>query len=103
MEKMLTIRDVMEVIPLSKTSCVAIVNSIPHINTGGKLLVSRRELESWIRRHTVTGKKPPTPPKMETPEIVIQRRKKFQEEGLPEDGRIPYRKPRKGEGGTPYV
>lgn len=90
MERLMTVRDVMEVIPLGKTSCVTIVNSLPHINLGGKLMIEPRYIREWIARNTRTGnqKKPPAPPaKKPRPRKV---------EGLTEDGLIPYRKSRKG-------
>jgi hypothetical protein len=37
-DRLLTVKDAMEIIPLGKTKVTAIINSIPHINTGGKLL-----------------------------------------------------------------
>ena len=85
-DRLLTVKDAMQIIPLGKTKVTEIINSIPHINTGGKLLFARKDLESWITRNMVTGKKdkeaaPPPKP-----------RKKVKIEGMTEDGLIPYRK-----------
>lgn len=86
MERLWTVRDVMEVIPLGKTSCVAIVNSLPHINLGGKLMVEPRHIREWIRLHTQAGgEKTPPPPTAKKP-------RPRKAEGLTEDGLIPYRK-----------
>lgn len=88
MQKLLTVRDVMEIIPLGKTKIVEIVKSIPHINTGGKLLVEPQAIDRWIAANMVTGnKKAPVPAKPV--------RKQYIEMGLTEDGLIPYRR-RKG-------
>ena len=54
--ELLTVKAAMEIIPLGKTKVTAIINSLPHINTGGKLLFARRDLEAWITRNKVTGK-----------------------------------------------
>ncbi len=90
MERLWTVKDVMAVIPLSKTSCVAIINSLPHINLGRKLMVEPQHIRAWIALNTRTGnqKKPPTPPAKKP------RTRKI--EGLTEDGLIPYRKSKKG-------
>lgn len=85
MQKLLTVRDVMEIIPLGKTKVVEIVKSIPHIDTGGKLLVEPQAIDRWIAAHMVTGnKKAPAPAKPV--------RKQYLEMGLTEDGLIPYRR-----------
>lgn len=87
-DRLLTVKDAMEIIPLGKTKVTAIINSIPHINTGGKLLFTRRDLEAWIALNMVTGKKEAAPqPKP---------RKRPRIEGLTEDGLIPYRRTKKG-------
>ncbi len=90
MDRMLTVKDAMQIIPLGKTKVTEIINSIPHINTGGKLLCSRRDLELWITRNMVTGKG--------DKEIATapEPRKRVKVEGLTEDGLIPYRKTKKG-------
>lgn len=84
MERLLTVKDAMEIIPLGKTKVTQIVNSIPHINTGGKLLFTRKDLEAWIALNMVTGKKEAAPPP--------KPRKRPRIEGLTADGLIPYRK-----------
>lgn len=88
MERLLTVKDAMKIIPLGKTKVTQIVNTLPHINTGGKLLVSMGALEMWVRENMVNGKAekkaPPLP------------RKRVKIEGLTEDGLIPYRRTKKG-------
>jgi hypothetical protein len=86
MERLWTVRDVMEVIPLGKTRCVAIVNSLPHINTGKKLLIEPRYIRDWINRNTHCGAEKSTPP----PAARKPRQRRV--EGLTADGLIPYRK-----------
>lgn len=89
MERLLTVRDAMKIIPLGKTKVTEIINTLPHINTGGKLLVPMGALEMWVRENMVTSKgtekKAPPPP-----------RKRVKVEGLTEDGLIPYRRTKKG-------
>lgn len=87
-DRLMTVRDAMEIIPLGKTKVTAIINSIPHINTGGKLLFTRKDLEAWIALNMVTGK----PPK----ESPAPKRKRVKIDGLTEDGLIPYRRTKKG-------
>lgn len=83
-DRLLTVKDAMEIIPLGKTKVTEIVNSIPHINTGGKLLFARKDLEAWIMMNMTSGKKEAAPqPKP---------RKRIKLDGLTEDGLIPYRK-----------
>lgn len=92
MERLWTVRDVMEIIPLGKTRCVAIVNSLPHINLGGKLMVEPRHIREWISRNTqpgTSGTKTPPPPTTKKP-------RPRRVEGLTEDGMIPYRKSKRG-------
>lgn len=85
-DRLLTVKDAMQIIPLGKTKVTEIINSIPHINTGGKLLFARKDLESWITRNMVTGKQVKEAAPQPAP------RKKVKIEGLTEDGLIPYRK-----------
>jgi hypothetical protein len=84
-DRLLTVKDAMEIIPLGKTKVTQIINSIPHINTGGKLLFSRKDLEAWIAMNKVTGKQKETAP-------LPKPRKRPRIEGLTADGLIPYRK-----------
>lgn len=88
--ELLTVKAAMEIIPLGKTKVTAIINSLPHINTGGKLLVDRKELESWIRRNTVTGAQ--EKPK---PQPTPKQKRAWLDMGLTEEGLIPYRKTRR--------
>lgn len=83
-DRLLTVKDAMEIIPLGKTKVTAIINSIPHINTGGKLLFARRDLEAWIALNMVTGKTAKKAPAPKPKKVKIP--------GLTEDGLIPYRK-----------
>lgn len=84
-ERLWTVRDVMEVIPLGKTRCVDIVNSLPHINLGGKLMIEPRYIRDWITRNTHIGvqKAAPAP----APKKAVR----YKMDGLTEDGYIPYR------------
>lgn len=90
MERLWTIRDVMDVIPLGKTSCVAIVNSLPHVNLGGKLMIEPKHIRAWIERNTRIGKA------TEAPAPVKKKPRPRKVEGLTEDGLIPYRRSKKG-------
>lgn len=85
MERLWTVKDVMQVIPLGKTSCVAIVNSLPHINMGGKLMIEPHHIRAWIARNTQPGAG-------QKPEPVKKKPRPCKVEGLTEDGLIPYRK-----------
>lgn len=89
MERFWTVKDVMEVIPLGKTSCVAIINSLPHINLGGKLMVDPQYIREWIARNTKPGK-------TSSPAPVVKKPKPRRITGLPNDGLIPYRRSKKG-------
>lgn len=86
-DRLLTVKDAMEIIPLGKTKVTEIINSIPHI-PGGKLMVYERDLKAWIAQNMVTGKKETEPPP--------KPRKRVKVEGLTEDGLIPYRRTKKG-------
>lgn len=86
MERLWTVKDVMEVIPLGKTRCVAIVNSLPHINLGGKLMVEPKYIRDWIIRNTKAGTQ------KSTPDPAQKKPRPRKVEGLTEDGLIPYRK-----------
>lgn len=84
LERYWTVRDVMEVLPYGKTKIVAIINSLPHINDGKKLLVEPRQIHEWLLRNTKTAKKA----------AIAQARKKPRAQkipGLTPDGLIPYR------------
>ena len=89
MEKLMTVKDAMQIIPLGKTKVTQIINSIPHINTGGKLLVASSALERWIAQNMRPGKST-EPAQRPTP------RKRPKIDGLTADGLIPYRKTKKG-------
>lgn len=84
-DRLLTVKDAMEILPLGKTKVTQIINSIPHINTGGKLLFARKDLEAWIAMNKVTGKQKEAAPQPKT-------RNRPRIEGLTADGLIPYRK-----------
>lgn len=77
-----TIKDVMEVIPLGRTRCVEIVKSLPHINTGKKLLVEPEAIRQWVKTSMVR------------PAAPVQRVRKARtaSTGLTADGLIPKRK-----------
>ena len=84
-DRLLTVKDAMEIIPMGKTKVTEIINSIPHINTGKKLLCTRNDLEAWIMLNMAPGKKI----KEHAPQ---PKRKPRRIEGLTADGLIPYRK-----------
>lgn len=90
MERLWTVRDVMEVIPLGKTSCVAIVNSLPHVNLGGKLMIEPKYIRAWIDSNTRVGTA------ASSPAPVRKKPRPRKVEGLTEDGLIPYRHSKKG-------
>ena len=85
LERYWTVRDVMEVLPYGKTKIVAIINSLPHINDGKKLLVEPRQIHEWLLRNTRTAAQQTTP-------APIRKKPRAQKiPGLTEDGLIPYR------------
>ena len=90
MERLWTVRDVMEVLPYGKTKATAIVNSLPHIGDGGDmLLIEPRYIREWIEKNTRTcGTLNAAPAAKKKP-----RARKV--EGLTEDGLIPYRHTKK--------
>lgn len=88
MERMWTVRDVMEVLPYGKTKVVSIVNSLPHINEGKKLLIAPHHIRDWMARNTKTGDHKPAPIKAKPRTRTVP--------GLTEDGLIPYRRTKKG-------
>lgn len=90
LERYWTVRDVMEVLPYGKTKIVAIINSLPHINDGKKLLVEPRQIHEWLLRNTRTAAQQTTT----APAKKKPRAQKIP--GLTEDGLIPYRHSRKG-------
>lgn len=89
-ERLWTVKDVMAVIPLGKTSCTAIINKLPHINLGGKLMIEPRYIREWIISNTRTGTQKTTP-------APVKKKPRMQKiPGMTEDGLIPYRHSRKG-------
>jgi hypothetical protein len=85
MERLWTVRDVMEIIPLGKTRCVAIVNSLPHISLGGKLMIDPKYIREWIISNTKCGTQ-------KTSATAQKKPRPRKAEGLTADGMIPYRK-----------
>lgn len=87
MEKMLGVDQVAEVLGVTYKTALKVVNELPHIKIGGKLLrVSETDLQRWIRQKTVT-------PAAETP--APRRKRKPQEDWskyLDENGMIPSRR-----------
>lgn len=84
MDKLLwTVRDVMEVIPLGKTRCIELIKTLPHINTGHKLLVEPSAIMMWMQTSMIypAGAAP-----------ARRRARKPVISGLTEDGLIPKRK-----------
>ena len=83
-ERLWTVRDVMDVLPYGKTKVTSIINSLPHINEGKKLLVDPREIHAWILRKTAEGCQHVGGSKLKRP-------RKAASDGLTPDGLIPYR------------
>lgn len=92
MERLWTVKDVMSVLPIGKTACVALINSLPHINTGRKLMIEPRFIRSWIEKNTSIGKRNNEAHKPMPKEV---RKKRGEEYELTKDGIIPYRHTRK--------
>lgn len=91
MDKMLSVDQVGEVLGVTYKTALRVVNELPHIKVGGKLLrVSESDLQRWIRQKTVQ-------PLAEAVTIPQPRKRKPQPfvPYLDEDGKIPYRKPKK--------
>ena len=87
-DRLLTVKDVMEILQFKKTKATAVINSIPHVKIGKNLRVYERDLQAFLNQNMVTGKKEAAPqPKP---------RKRPRIEGLTEDGLIPYRRTKKG-------
>lgn len=61
--KLLTVNDVMRIIPMSKPTVTKIVSSIPHIRAGKRLLVSESEIISWIAKNVKLPNQPDEKPK----------------------------------------
>ena len=53
MGKLLTVKAVMKIIPLGRTSVTKIIKSMPHVDSGGKLMIEEDLIVRWIRSHTV--------------------------------------------------
>ena len=51
-DKLLTIRQVMDIIPMGKTTVQAIVKSLPHVKLKRKMMVYESYVNAWIRDHT---------------------------------------------------
>lgn len=51
-DKLLTVSDVMEIIPLARRSVTAIVKTLPCVTMGRKLMVYRSDVDRWIAQHT---------------------------------------------------
>lgn len=87
MDKYLSVDQVGEVLGVTYKTALKVVNELPHIKVGGKLLrVSETDLQRWIRQKTV-------PPATETP--APRRKRQPQEDWgkyLDENGMIPYRR-----------
>ena len=84
MQKLLTVKDVMQRIPLGKTKCTEIVNALPHIKAGKRLLITEQTIEEWLRAntHDPTAKKKRTAPVVQPLDDCV----------LTDDGRVPTRK-----------
>ena len=89
MERFWTVKDVMAVIPLCKTSCIKIVKSLPYTTMGRKMMIEPRHIQEWIARNTKTGTT------AEVPAPVKRKPRARKIDGLTEDGLIPYRHTKK--------
>ena len=61
--KLLTVNDVMKIIPLSKPTVTKIVSSIPHVRAGRRLLVTESEISHWIAKNLKQPNQPDDKPK----------------------------------------
>lgn len=92
MEKYLSVEQVGEVLGVTYKTALKVVNEMPHMKIGGKLLrISESDLKWWIQQKTIlpTAERPASKPK-----------RKRQAEGdwsqyLNEDGLIPRRRSKK--------
>ena len=81
-----SVRDVMAVIPLGKTTIIEIIKSLPHINMGRKLLVAPEAIMAWVRTNTVTPEQQMAQP------VISKPRKARTTMPMTEDGFIPRRR-----------
>lgn len=88
-DRLLTVKDVMEILQFKKTKATAIINSMPHVKIGMNLRVYERDLQAFLNQNMVTGKQKESAPQPKP-------RKRPRIEGLTEDGLIPYRRTKKG-------
>lgn len=77
-DKLLTVSDAMEIIPLGRTSVTAIIKTLPHVTLGRKLMVHRSDIDRWIAQHTKHPQAAEPPRKRPKPKCV--------EPGLTDDG-----------------
>lgn len=92
MDKLLSVEQVAEALGVTYKTALKVVNAMPHIKIGGKLLrVSESDLQRWIRSQTVQ-------PSQAEPELPLPRKKRKHREDfrqyLDENGMIPSRKPK---------
>ena len=85
MDRLLTVKDVMEILRFKKTKATAVINSIPHVKIGKNLRVYERDLQAFLNQNMVTCNQKETSPQPKP-------RKRVKIEGLTADGLIPYRK-----------
>lgn len=57
-DKLLTVAEVMEIIPLGRTSVLAIIKTLPCVTLGRKLMVYRSDVDRWIAQHTRQPQQP---------------------------------------------
>ena len=62
-QKLLTVNDVMKIIPLSKPTVTKIVSSIPHVRAGRRLLVAESEISYWVKKNLTDPNQPDAKPK----------------------------------------
>lgn len=84
-DKLLTIDDVMKIIPLRRTSVTTIIKTLPYVTMGRKMMVHEKDVLRWIDEHTHY-------PQQEAPKAAKPKRRTAAIEGLTEDGHIPYRR-----------
>lgn len=51
-DKLLTVKQVMDIIPVGKTTATAIVKSLTYVTLNRKLMVHESSIRGWIAQHT---------------------------------------------------
>lgn len=89
MERYMSVDQVGEVLGVTYKTALKVVNELPHIKVGGKLLrVSETDLQRWIRQKTVSPNAEPESPAPRRKRQAAEDWSKY----LDENGMIPYRR-----------